>query len=274
MSVDLQRCEQLARLVRRHVLMMTHRGGGSHVGTSLSMAEVLAVLYGGILRVDPRQPEWTGRDRFILSKGHGCAGLYAILAETGFFPRGWLVDFYQNGSRLAGHATHGKVPGVEVSTGALGHGLPIACGMALTAKRDRRPHRIFALLGDGECDEGSTWEAALFASHHGLDSLVAIVDYNKMQSLGTVKDVLDLEPLGAKWQAFGWTVGEVDGHDVTQVAEALAGVPFKTGRPSCLIAHTVKGKGISFMEHQLLWHYRPPDAEELRRALAELDAAE
>jgi transketolase len=272
--MDLRRCEQLARLVRRHVLMMTHRSGGSHVGTSLSMAEVLAVLYGGVLRVDPRQPEWAGRDRFILSKGHGCAGLYAILAETGFFPRTWLEDFYQNGSRLAGHVTHEKVPGVEVSTGALGHGLPIACGMALTAKRDRRPHRVFALLSDGECDEGSTWEAALFASHHGLDSLVAIVDYNKMQSLGTVKAVLDLEPLGAKWQAFGWTVREVDGHDVTQVAEALAGVPFNTGRPNCLIAHTVKGKGISFMEHQLLWHYRPPDAEELRRALAELDAAE
>jgi transketolase len=274
MSVDLQRCEQLARLVRRHVLMMTHRSGGSHVGTSLSMAEILAVLYGGILRVDPRQPDWAGRDRFILSKGHGCAGLYAILAETGFFPRAWLEDFYQNGSRLAGHVTHGKVPGVEVSTGALGHGLPIACGMALTAKRDRRPHRVFALLSDGECDEGSTWEAALFAAHHGLDSLVAIVDYNKMQSLGTVKAVLDLEPLGAKWQAFGWTIREVDGHDVAQVAEALAGVPFTAGRPTCLIAHTVKGKGISFMEHQLLWHYRPPDAEELRRALSELDAAE
>jgi transketolase len=274
MTVNHQRCVQLARQVRRHVLLMTHRSGGSHVGTSLSMAEILAVLYGGILRVDPRQPDWAGRDRFILSKGHGCAGLYAILAETGFFPRAWLADFYQNGSRLAGHVTHGKVPGVEVSTGALGHGLPIACGMALAAQRDRRQHRVFTLLSDGECDEGSTWEAVLFASHHGLDNLVTIVDYNKMQSLGAVKAVLALEPLGAKWQAFGWAVREVDGHAVSQVAEALASVPLEAGRPSCLIAHTVKGKGISFMEHQLLWHYRPPDAEELRRALAELDAAE
>lgn len=274
MTIDRRRCEQLARQVRRHVLMMTHRSGGSHVGTSLSMAEILAVLYGGILRVDPRQPDWAGRDRFILSKGHGCAGLYAVLAETGFFPQAWLADFYQNGSRLAGHVTHGSVPGVEVSTGALGHGLPVACGMALAAKQDRRQHRVFALLSDGECDEGSTWEAALFASHHRLDNLVTIVDYNKIQSLGAVEDVLGLEPLGAKWQAFGWAVREVDGHDVTQVAGALADAPFDASRPSCLVAHTVKGKGISFMEHKLLWHYRPPDAEELRRALAELDAAE
>ncbi len=197
-----------------------------------------------------------------------------MLAECGFFPLSWLDDFYQNGSRLVGHATHTGTPGVEVSTGSLGHGLPIACGMALTAKRDRLAYRVVALLSDGECDEGSTWEAALFGSHHGLDNLVAIVDYNKIQSLGSVREVLDLEPLGGKWEAFGWTTREIDGHDVSQIEGALKAVPFSAGRPSCIVAHTVKGKGVSFMENELLWHYRSPDDEELRRALAELGEPE
>jgi len=234
------------------------------------MAELLAVLYGRALNVAPDDPQWEDRDRFILSKGHGCAGLYAVLAEVGFFPMAWLDEFCLDGSRLAGHATHSGVPGVEVSTGSLGHGLSLACGMALAARRDGRKYRVCVLLSDGECDEGSTWEAALFGPHHQLDNLVAIVDYNKIQSLGAVRDVLDLDPLGAKWEAFGWAVSEIDGHDVCEIDAALAEVPSRAGRPSCIIAHTVKGRGVSFMENELLWHYRPPDDNELRRALVEL----
>lgn len=263
----------LAMRIRRHVVEMTHRARASHVGTSLSMADLLAVLYGGILRVDPANLGSPNRDRFVLSKGHGCAGLYAALAERGFFSSARLAEFYQDDTAMAGHVTHSDVPGVEVSTGALGHGLAIACGMALAGRRDRRPYRVFALLSDGECDEGATWEAALFAAHHRLDALVAIVDYNKMQSLGSVAEVLGLEPLARKWEAFGWSVREIDGHDVAGIQRELGAVPYATDRPSCVIAHTVKGKGVSFMENQLLWHYRSPDAAELARALAELDPA-
>jgi len=262
----------LATRIREHVISMTHRAKAAHVGTSLSMADLLAVLYGGVLRVDPTRSAWPDRDRFILSKGHGCAGLYAVLADRGFFPVEWLEQFYEDGSKLAGHITHTGVPGVDVSTGALGHGLSIGCGMALAAKRDGRPFRVFTLLSDGECDEGSLWEAALFAPHHGLDNLVAIVDFNGIQSLGPVREVLDLDPLGAKWQAFGWAVREIDGHHLQQIEDALASIPFEQGRPSCIVARTVKGKGVSFMENKLLWHYRSPDVDELRRALGELGA--
>jgi transketolase len=234
------------------------------------MAELLAVLYGRILRIDPARPDWSGRDRFILSKGHACAALYAVLAETGFFPKSWLGTFYQNGSPLAGHVTHAGVPGVEVSTGSLGHGLSIACGMALAGKRDARPYRVFALLSDGECDEGSTWEAMLFAGHHQLDNLVAIIDYNKIQSIGRVAEVLDLNPFADKWRACRWSACEIDGHDPSEIERAFREVPALAGSPTCIIAHTVKGKGISFMEDKLLWHYRPPSEDDLRNALAEL----
>jgi transketolase len=239
----------------------------------LSAIELLVLLYGRILRVDPSDPQWPDRDRFLLSKGHSCAALYAVLAESGFFPVEWLDDFYLDGSRLAGHVTHTGVPGVEASTGALGHGLSIACGMALAAKRDKTPVRVFVLLSDGECDEGSTWEAALFAAHHGLDNLIAIVDYNKIQSLGTVQEVLRLEPLADKWRAFGWSVTEIHGHVFGQIEAALSAFPRDAGKPTCIVAHTVKGKGVSFMENKLLWHYRPPDQRELQLALAELEAA-
>jgi transketolase len=236
------------------------------------MAELLAVLYGQILRVDPNDPENPNRDRFILSKGHGAAALYAVLAERGFFPKDWLSTFYLNQSRLAGHATHHQVPGVEVSTGSLGHGLAIGTGMALAAKRDSNPYRVVVLLSDGECDEGSTWEPILFAPHHRLDNLIAIVDYNKIQSLGTVKEVLDLEPLADKWRAFNWAVREIDGHNVNEIAECLSAAPLEKDRPTCVIAHTVKGKGVSFMEDRLLWHYRSPQGEEFDAAMAELEA--
>jgi transketolase len=234
------------------------------------MTELLAVLYTRILRVDPHRPDWPDRDRFILSKGHACAALYAVLAQRGFFPEEWLETFYQDGAHLPGHATHAGIPGIEISTGSLGHGLSIACGIALAGKRDGKTYRAFSLLSDGECDEGSTWEAALFAPQHHLDNLIVIIDYNKIQSLGTVKEVLDLEPLAAKWQSFGWAVREVDGHNVEQIEENLKQVPWENTRPTCLIAHTVKGKGVSFMENNLLWHYRSPEGEELARALDEL----
>jgi len=264
---------ELARRIRRHAIEMTHRAGSSHVASSLSMAELLAVLYGNILRVTPATVSDPDRDRLILSKGHGCAGLYAVLAECGFFPLTWLESFYLDGAKLAGHATVHGVPGIEVSTGALGHGLSIACGLALAAKLDARPFRVFTVLSDGECDEGSIWEAAMFAPQHRLDNLVAIVDYNKIQSLGRVADVLDLEPFAAKWAAFRWAVREIDGHDVNQIQEVLAAVPFEPGKPSCVIAHTVKGKGVRFMEDSLLWHYRSPQGEEFQQAMAQLEAA-
>jgi len=262
--------QQIARNTRAQVLRMTHRAKSSHVGTCFSIIELLVVLYHRILSVDPANSLWPERDRFILSKGHGAAALYAILAGRGFFPEQWLERFYGDGAQLVGHVTHRGVPGVELSTGSLGHGLPVGCGIALAAKRDGGSSRVFALLSDGECDEGSTWEAALFAPHHKLDNLTVIVDCNKIQSLGTVKSVLDLDPLPAKWSSFGWAVREIEGHDFRQIDEVLRGVPCEPGRPTCVIAHTIKGKGVSFMEDKLLWHYRTPSTEEMQIAMAEL----
>jgi transketolase len=266
---NLEDYQSLATRIRAHALRMTHRARSSHIGGCLSIADLLAVLYSGVLKVNPGRPDLPDRDRFILSKGHAAAALYAVLAERGFFPKEWLETFYQNGSHLPGHATYG-VPGVEVSTGSLGHGLSIGCGMALAGKHDGKSYRVFTLLSDGECDEGSTWEAALFAPHHHLDNLVAIIDYNKIQSFGRVKEVLDLEPFTAKWQSCNWGVQEIDGHDVEAIENALYDVPFITGKPSCIIAHTVKGKGVSFMENDLAWHYQSPKDDQLRQALAEL----
>lgn len=264
----------LAARIRAHALRMTHRAGSSHVASSLSIADLLAVLYKGILRTNPAQPQLPGRDRFILSKGHGCAAAYAVLAECGFFPREWLDGYYLDGSHLAGHITHHGVPGVEASTGSLGHGLSISCGMALAGKHGRQAYRVFALLSDGECDEGSTWEAALFAAHHHLDNLIAIVDCNRFQAMGRTDEIINLEPFADKWQAFGWAVREIDGHDCNQIESVLSNAPFERGKPSCVIARTVKGKGVSFMENDIAWHYRPPNDEELRRALAELGEPE
>jgi transketolase len=260
----------LARRIRTHVLHMVHHARASHVGSCFSIADILAVLYGQVLRIDPNRPDWEDRDRFILSKGHAAAALYAVLAEKGFFPVALLESYCRDGACLAGHATHHGVPGVEMSSGSLGHGLSFACGMALAGSHDRRPYRVFALLSDGECDEGSIWEAALFAPHHHLDNLVAIVDYNKIQSFGTVKDVLDLEPFADKWRAFGWAVHEMDGHDHGQLADTLHALPAQTGKPTALIAHTVKGKGVTFMENRLSWHYQSPDDGQLAQALLEL----
>lgn len=263
--------EEFSRRIRIHALHMTHWGKSAHIGSVFSMADILAVLYGGVLRVDPMRPQWSERDRFILSKGHAGAGVYAALAERGFFPVERLKTHCQNGSHLCGHVTHIDMPGVEFSTGSLGHGLSVGSGMAYGARLDGESHRVFVLLSDGECDEGSNWEAMLFAGHHQLDNLIAVVDYNKIQSLAPVAETLGLEPFRAKWESFGWAVCEVDGHDHAALHACFAGLPFETGRPSCVIAHTTKGHGVSFMEHSVLWHYRSPQGEEFAAALRELD---
>jgi len=260
----------LARRIRTHALRMTSSGGGSHIGAIFSCADILAVLYGGILNVDAADPNKADRDRFVLSKGHAGGGLYAVLAESGFFPIEELQTHYKDGSHLSGHVSH-RLPGIEVSTGALGHGLSIAAGMAYSAKLKQAQHRVFCLLSDGECDEGSIWEAALFAAHHGLSGLTTIVDYNRIQGIARVSEVIELEPFADKWTAFGWAVREVDGHDHDALQCAFEAVPFASARPSCLIAHTTKGKGVSFMEDTVLWHYRIPRGAEFAAALAELE---
>ena len=263
----------LARSIRIHALKMTNAAGSSHIGAVLSMADILAVLYGTILRVDPANAHWEHRDRFILSKGHAAAGVSAALAERGFFPLEHLQDYCRDGSNLGGHVAHRGVPGVEISSGSLGHGLSIGAGMAYGARLDARDHRVFVLLSDGECDEGSTWEAILFAAHHRLDHLVAIVDYNKLQSLAPVSETLALEPFADKWRAFGWAVVEVNGHDHDQLCGALANIPSSPGKPTAVLAHTTKGKGVSFMENSVLWHYRSAQGDEYQRALDELEAS-
>ncbi len=265
----------LAWLIRRHGLEMTHLSKGSHIGSVFSMAEIIAVLYARVLRVDPGNPGDPGRDRFILSKGHAGAAVYAALAERGFFDVEELSTHYANGSRLSGHVSHKGVPGVEFSTGSLGHGLPVAVGMALAGKLQTASWRTWVVLGDGECDEGSVWEAALQAHHYRLENLIAVIDHNKMQSLDDCENTIALEPFGDKWRAFGWRVIEVDGHDTDALESAFrqAGAGAGTGRPAVVIAHTVKGKGVSFMEHNILWHYRTPQGDEYDAALKELEAA-
>lgn len=260
----------LALGIRRHALEMVHAVNASHIGGVLSMADVLSVLYTDVLRVRSDEPKWPERDRFILSKGHCCAGVYAALALRGFIDLEELKTYGCDGSRLMTHISH-KVPGVEFSTGSLGHGLPFGCGKALAAKRSGAAWRTFVMLSDGELDEGSNWEAILFAPHHGLDNLVAIVDYNRIQSLGSVAEVLELDPLADKFRAFRWSVREVDGHDHEAIRAALAAIPWETGKPSVLIARTVKGKGVDFMENNLQWHYSSPKQDQLASALIQLD---
>jgi transketolase len=264
---------ELAKRIRLHAVRMTSSGKSSHVGSVLSMVDIVAVLYGEVLHLDPANPALPDRDRFILSKGHAGAGVYAALAERGFFSTDRLAQHYQDGSALSGHVSHKGIPGVELSTGSLGHGLSVAAGMALAAKRDRRSHRVYALLSDGECDEGSNWEAILFAAHHRLDNLTAVVDYNKIQSLASTQETLGLEPFAAKWQSFGWNVVEADGHDHPALKRAFAAAK-RHAAPTCVIAHTVKGKGVSFMENSVLWHYRSPQGEELEAALKELQSSD
>lgn len=263
----------LAWLIRRHGLEMTHLSRGSHIGSIFSAAEIMAVLYTRVLRVDPARPNWAERDRLILSKGHAGASVYAALAERGFFPVEELRAHYADGSRLSGHVSHKGVPGVEFSTGSLGHGLAVAAGMALAAKMDGAAWRTYAVLGDGECDEGSVWETALQAAHYGLSGLTAVIDHNRMQSLDTCENTLKLEPFAEKWRAFGWNAIETDGHDTAALEDAFARAKAETDKPTVIIAVTTKGKGVSFMENNILWHYRTPQGEEYDAALKELEAA-
>lgn len=272
-SQQVHSAHALAKRIRSHALRMTHAAKASHIGGCLSVADIIAVLYSTILRVDPGRPGWPDRDRFILSKGHTAAALYGALADRGFFPEMWLERYCMDGAKLSGHVTHDGVPGVDFSTGSLGHGLSIGCGCALAARADGSQRRTFVLLSDGECDEGSIWEAALFAGHHRLAGLVAIIDHNKVQSFGAVSEVLDLQPLGAKWQACRWAVSEIDGHDIEQLLIAFEDAFKRCDQPSVIVAHTIKGRGVSFMENQLLWHYRNVDDQQLTQALREVEAA-
>ena len=264
----------LAWLIRRNGLEMSRISRGSHIGSVFSVAEIIAVLYTGILHVDPKNPQMPERDRLILSKGHAGSAVYAALAETGFFPVEELKNHYANGSILSGHVSHKGIPGVEVSTGSLGHGLSIGAGMAMGARMNGEDWRTWVVLGDGECDEGSVWEAALQAAQFRLDRLIAVVDYNHMQSLFTVEKTLQLEPFEDKWRDFGWNAQSVDGHDVRALRAAFERAKGNAGngKPSVVLAHTVKGKGVSFMENNILWHYRTPQGEEYEAALKELEA--
>lgn len=253
--------KQLAWRIRRHGVEMTHLSGGSHIGAILSVADIVAVLYSDVLRYRPDDPAWGDRDRFILSKGHAGAAVYAALAESGFFPVDELKTHYANGSRLSGHVSH-AVPGVDFSTGSLGHGLSAAAGMAYAAKKDGRDHRVFAVLGDGECNEGSVWEAAMFADHFRLNNLIAVVDYNHMQSLDFVDNTIEAVDLAAKWRAFGWNAIECCGNSHTELKEAFAKAEVdrkkEPHRPTVVVASTIKGFGVSFMQNDILWHYRFP----------------
>lgn len=262
---------KLAKKIRIHALEMTNLGESSHIGSVLSIADILAVLYEETLVFNPKKPELKKRDRFILSKGHSGAGVYAVLAEKGFFPIKSLKKHYSDGSIFSGHVSHKGVPGVEFSTGSLGHGLSVGSGFALSGKLNHQSHRVFVLLSDGECDEGSNWEAILFASHHKLNNLTAIVDYNKLQSIFSPKNTLNLEPFKSKWESFGWQVEEVDGHDHNDLSSHLNKDRTKNKKPLCVICHTTKGKGVSFMEDNNLWHYRSPQGQEYIDAKKELE---
>lgn len=261
-----------SKKMRLRILELCNRKRTSHIGGAFSVAEILAVLYGDVLDIHPDDPYASSRDRLFFSKGHACTALYAAMEIRGFFEGKDLLDeFTENGSYFTSHVNH-RLPGVELSTGSLGHALGVACGSALACKRQNRQNNIFAVLSDGELDEGSNWEAILFAAHNKLDNLIAVIDYNKIQSFGTVKEVMNLEPLADKFRAFNWDVEDVDGHSVASLHEIL--LRFKsrqTGRPKCVIAHTIKGKGVSFMENNLDWHYRSPSEQDVLNARKELE---
>jgi transketolase len=261
--------ERTAKEIRRDILEMGLRAGGCHLAPALSCADLVTALYFRIMRITPHNPKDDVRDRFLLSAGHKCAALYVALAHAGFFAREVLDTFSRHHSILGGHPGT-KIPGVETPTGSLGHGLPIGVGLALGAKLQQKTYRVFVLLGDGEVPEGSNWEAAAQASHFRLDNLVAIVDRNHLCTDGTTEEVLTLEPLRERWESFGWAVREVDGHRMGEIVETLEAVPFALNKPSLILANTVKGKGISFIENRVEWHYRIPEGTEIEKARQEL----
>lgn len=268
----LNECKALAKRVRVHCLQMVNKGQSGHIGSMLSMTDVLSVMYTQILKVDPTQPKMPERDRFILSKGHGGAALLATLAERGFFPLSWLNEYYCDNGRLSGHISH-HIPGVELSTGSLGHGLPVACGMAMAARQKGLKHRVFCLCSDGDLNEGSSWEAIMLAGQHHWDNLVMLVDYNRLQALGKSRDIIDLNPLKDKLEMFGWAVREADGHDIPAIYESVRDLPIWDDKPSAVIFYTVKGKGVSFMENDYKWHYGGLTDELTAQAIAEVEAA-
>ncbi len=270
-SLSMEDLKSVAKKLRRHIITMIGTAGSGHPGGSLSAVEILTVLYFKVLAHNPQNPCWVERDRFILSKGHAAPLLYAILAEFGYIPVEELRTLRKIDSRLQGHPDCHTTPGVEMSTGALGQGLSFGIGVALAARLDNRHSRTYVLLGDGECDEGQVWEAAMAAAHFKLDRLTAIVDRNGIQLDGWTKDIMNLEPLNEKWRAFGWHVIEVDGQDMSQLFSAFEQAKMVTGKPTLILAHTVKGKGVSFMENNPDFHGKAPNAEEMKQALKELE---
>ncbi|MDO8589482.1 MAG: transketolase [Armatimonadota bacterium] len=262
-----------AREMRKDIVRMVGAAKSGHPGGSLSAADILAALYGRVMRHDPANPTWPDRDRFVLSKGHACPVLYAALAEFGYFPREELMTFRRINSRIQGHPDMRKTPGVEFSTGSLGQGLGAANGMALAGKLDGKDYRVFVMIGDGESQEGSIWEAAMAAAHYKLDNLTAILDLNGLQIDGPNAEVMGIQPVADKWRAFGWNVIEIDGHDLAQILDALSPEHRTAGKPTMIVARTVKGKGVSFMENAVDWHGKAPKPDEVEKALAELDAA-
>lgn len=270
-TISIAELETIARRLRRHAIRMIAEANSGHPGGSLSAADLVTALYfGGLLRHDPQRPDWPDRDRFILSKGHGVPILYAALAERGYFPVDELLTLRQVDSRLQGHPVQGVTPGVEASTGSLGQGLSIGIGHAIAGRLDGKSFRTYVLLGDGECQEGQVWEAAMAGANYELDTLTAIVDFNRYQLDGAVEDIQSLQPFAEKWTAFGWNVIEIDGHDMSAVVDALAQAAAHRGQPTCIIATTVKGKGVSFMEHNNEFHGKAPTSEQLEVALAQL----
>jgi len=272
--LDSQELASIASRVRRHIIRAIHQAGSGHPGGSLSCVEILVALYFSEMRIRPDEPDWEDRDRLVLSKGHACPALYAVLAERGFFPVEELDSLRKLGSMLQGHPDMKRTPGVEASTGSLGQGLSQAVGMALALKLDRRPARVYVLLGDGEVQEGQVWEAAMAAAHYRLDNLTAIVDFNGLQIDGRIDHVMSPLPLVDKWQAFNWAVHQCDGHDLDALIAALSWAGKVKGAPSVIIARTVKGRGVSFMENVADWHGKAPDAEKTKVALSELGGAE
>ncbi|MBU1199364.1 MAG: transketolase [Nanoarchaeota archaeon] len=256
--------------MRKQIVSMMACAGRGHPASAFSLVEILRVLYDDILKYNPKKPKWDKRDRFILSKGHGCLALYVVLAEKGFFPKKELEKFCAFDGLLGGHPEI-LTPGIEASTGSLGHGLSIGLGMAINAKFEKSNHKVFVVLGDGETDEGSVWEAALCAGKHKLDNLIVILDYNKVQSYGLVSYVQNLEPIADKWKSFGFEVREVDGHNLNELKKVFSQIPFTKGKPSMIICHTVKGKGVSFMEGNAKWHHVKPKPEELKKIYKALE---
>lgn len=266
----MQKLLNTAGKVRREIIEHCYRTKSPHIGSCFSMVELLVFLYFKQLKVFPRRPMDKHRDRFILSKGHACLALYIVLAYKGFIPKDDLKNYCVNGSYLKHHPDMDIAKGIELSSGSLGHGLSVGVGMALAARKDGAKHKVYVLLSDGELNEGSTWEAIMFAAHHKLNNLVAVVDYNKMQALGFTKDTIDIDPLAQKWSSFGWDVREVDGHNFDEISKGFDLISVNAHKPSVIIAHTIKGKGIAFMENNILWHYRSPDDAEYQIIMKEL----